>query len=296
MARSDIHLDAMLRHLGAAYYDCLHGKATRTEVDRALEAVRQGMGGQETPRPARAGTPAGARHADREGHWPAGRWTRRVRDVMSTPVVAVDRLTPYKEIARLLAEHQISGVPVLGTDQHVIGVVTEADLLAAGGKNARRAPADAGSDGRLRWPRRARPRPGLTAGTLMTTPAVTIHPDATIPAAARLMTSRHIRRLPVVDTDGTLLGIVSRRDLLAAFLRPDGQIAAEVRGLLQEILRENAADVVSMVRDGVVVLTGTPGPAEEADLIPVAIRLIWDIDGVVDVVNKLTTPQPATGA
>src|SRR5579875_3080526 len=144
MARSDIHLDAMLRHLGAAYYDCLHGKATRTEVDRALEAVRQGMGGQETPRPARAGTPAGARHADREGHWPAGRWTRRVRDVMSTPVVAVDRLTPYKEIARLLAEHQISGVPVLGTDQHVIGVVTEADLLAAGGKNARRAPAGGG--------------------------------------------------------------------------------------------------------------------------------------------------------
>lgn len=108
------------------------------------------------------------------------------------------------------------------------------------------------------------------------------------------MHSRHVKRLPVVDPDGKLLGIVSRRDLLTVFLRPDAQIAAEVRELLAEILFANPASVSAKVHEGVVVLTGQPTGAEQHDLIPVAVRLIWDIDGVVDVVEKLDAPTPAS--
>jgi CBS-domain-containing membrane protein len=129
---------------------------------------------------------------------------------------------------------------------------------------------------------------------LMTSPAVTIHPDAPIPRAASLMHAHHVKRLPVVDPDGKLLGIVSRRDLLTVFLRPDARIANEVRELLAEILFADPASVSVQVHDGVVVLTGQSGAAEQHGLIPVAIRLIWDIDGVVDVVEKLGTATSAS--
>ncbi|HTZ26565.1 MAG TPA: CBS domain-containing protein, partial [Streptosporangiaceae bacterium] len=132
--------------------------------------------------------------------------------------------------------------------------------------------------------------PPLTAEQLMTSPAITINPDAPIPRAASLMHSHHIKRLPVTDPDGKLLGIVSRRDLLTVFLRSDAQIAAEVRELLSEILFTAPAGVSAKVHEGVVVLAGQPTDAERHDLIPVAVRLIWDIDGVVDVVEKLGAP------
>src|SRR5215469_11221149 len=105
MARTDIHLDAMLRHLGAAYYESLHGRATRADVTRALNTVEEHLGevGHRPPsgrHPAhRHGT---EQHGDKRQH-PQG-WSRRVKDVMTTSVVTVDRITPYKEIARLLAE------------------------------------------------------------------------------------------------------------------------------------------------------------------------------------------------
>ena len=139
---------------------------------------------------------------------------------MTTSVVTVDRITPYKEIARLLVEHKISGVPVLSMGRKVTGVVSEGDLLAARDTNP------ATHSGWRHWAFGREVHRGRTADLLMTSPAVTIHPDATIAAAARLMNSHHIRRLPVVDADGKLAGIVSRRDLLGIFLRPDADIAA----------------------------------------------------------------------
>ena len=152
---------------------------------------------------------------------------------MATSVVTVDRATPYKEIARLLAEHRISGMPVLKMGREVAGVVTEADLLVAEAKTARRLR----SAGRLhlRSPRQRR-HPALTAGELMTAPAITIGPHVTVHAAGRLMSTRHVRLLPVVDENARLIGVVSRRDLLAVFLRPDEDIAADVRQVLDEIL------------------------------------------------------------
>jgi len=171
-------------------------------------------------------------------------------------------------------------------------VVTEADLLAVEDKQARQARAAAAA-GQRRWPRRARQQPDLLAGDLMTSPAVTIHPDATVPGAARVMTAHHARRLPVVDADGKLLGIVSRRDLLSVFLRPDSQIEEDARDVLDEILPLAEPSLASvLVRNGVVTLSGalTPAEGQQLDLVPVAIRLLWDIDGVVDVVNHLGEP------
>ena len=207
---------------------------------------------------------------------------------MTTSVVTVDRTTPYKEIARLIAEHKISAVPVLMMGRRVAGVVSEADLLRIEDQRARSA--RAGHRGRLHSRAPGKPR-DLTAGELMTSPAITIHPNATIPAVARLMNQHHVKRLPVVDPDGVLIGIVSRRDVLSVFLRPDEEIVGDVLGVLTEILFADPASVTVAVKDGIVTQAGQAGQLEQPDLIPVAVRLTWDIDGVVDVVNKLTAPS-----
>jgi len=283
MARTDIHLDAMLRHLGAAYYESLHGRATRSDVNRALDTVEEHLH-EQAPKPARTSPPP----VHHDGSTRHRRWARRVSDVMTTSVVTVDRITPYQEIDRLLTERRISGVPVLKMGRHVVGVVSEADLLAAEDETARQARL-AGALGR-RWRlRRPQPHVTLNAGNLMTSPAITIGPDATIPAAARLMNTHHVRRLPVVDDEGALMGIVSRRDLLSVFLRPDGDIAHDARQVVNELPLADPKDVVVAVKQGVVTLTGTMRPGLDGDepLLPLALRLIWDIDGVVDVVNKL---------
>ena len=300
MARTDIHLDAMLRHLGAAYYESLHGRATRADVTRALSTVEEHLG--EVGHHPGPGRPAGARHPAHEHgsgqNWhkpqhPQG-WSRRVRDVMTTSVVTVDRITPYKEIARLLAEHRVSGLPVLRMGRHVVGVVTEADLLDAQVKTARRLR----STSRRAWWPRGQQHPPLTAGEQMTTPAITIGPDATIPAAARIMSTHHLRRLPVVDEDGKLIGVVSRRDLLSVFLRPDEDIAGDIRKVLDEIVSAAPGEASVSVRNGIVTLTGTldPKTGPHGDLIPLAIRLMWDVDGVVAINDRLGEVPPARAA
>src|SRR5689334_8944764 len=284
MSRTDIHLDAMLRHLGAAYYESLHGRATRSDVSRALDTVEEHLH-EEAAAPVRPspGPPVPAGDGVRQR-----RWARRVSDVMTTSVVTVDRYTSYQEIDRLLTERRISGVPVLKMGRQVAGVVSEADLLAAEDETARQARM-AGTLGR-RWRLRKQPHVNLTADALMTSPAITIGPDATIPAAARLMNTHHVRRLPVVDEKGRLVGVVSRRDLLSVFLRPDDDIVRDARQVLDELPLADPKDVIVRVKHGVVTLAGTvrAGSGEDdQDLLPLALRLVWDIDGVVDVVNKL---------
>src|SRR5437899_1944127 len=105
MSRRDLYLDGMLRHLGAAYYDSLHGRAAPADVTRAVNSVAEHMG----EKPEGVPTSAEDRPQGRPQHH--GRFHSRVRDVMTTNVVTVDRITPYKEIVTVLAEHQISGVP-----------------------------------------------------------------------------------------------------------------------------------------------------------------------------------------
>jgi CBS-domain-containing membrane protein len=157
----------------------------------------------------------------------------------------------------------------------VVGIVSETDLLAAQDQAARRQ-AHVGP-------------PRLTAGELMTAPAVTIPPHSTVAAAVRLMTKHHVRRLPVTGANRQLIGVVSQRDVLSVFLRPDTDISHDVQRALGEIPLTEATAITVAVRHGVVTLAGPvePGPRptrESEDLIPLAIRLTWDVDGVVDVV------------
>lgn len=285
MNRRDAHLDALLRHLGAAYYDSLHGKAAPADVARALASVA-GQVGEEPTGPAAAGRAAAAHNGSTLSQQKRqGRWHSRVQDVMTAPVVTVDRITPYKEIAGLLAEHKVSGVPVLTMGRHIAGVVSEGDLLAARGKNP-------GASRRwLGWPSRRQRSHGSMAEDLMTAPAITIRPDATIAAAARLMNAHHVRFLPVADAEGRLVGIVSRRDLLSVFLRPDAEIARQVSEIFADILPGGSAGIQVAVRNGVVTLTGQTELVAEEDLIPTAVRLAWDVEGVVDVVDKVGPPR-----
>ena len=142
---------------------------------------------------------------------------------MTSPVVWVKKDAPYKEIAARLRENRVSAFPVLDDEGKVIGVVSEADLLT---KEA----LDGGYDGMpgmitglLRRQEQGKAR-GTTAADLMTHPAVTISPDAAVEDAARLMYRKKIKRLPVVDSDGHLIGILSRADVLSVFDRSDHEI------------------------------------------------------------------------
>jgi predicted transcriptional regulator len=127
----------------------------------------------------------------------------------------------------------------------------------------------------------------------MTTPAVTIHPDASIAAAARLMSTQHMKRLPVVDPDGKLLGLVSRRDLLNVFCIPDTEIARQVREVLTEALPEESDSIKVAVHGGIVTLTGKTGAPARHNGLTRAIVISWDLDGVVDIINHVKSPQPA---
>jgi CBS domain-containing protein len=99
----------------------------------------------------------------------------------------------------------------------------------------------------------------------------------------------------VVDPDGKLIGIVSRRDLLSVFLRPDADISSDARQIVDEIPFADPAKIIVMVHHGIVTLTGTaepPSPRHQ-DLVALAIQLMWDVDGVVDVRNRINEVQPA---
>jgi len=282
MTRRDMYLDAMLRHLGAAYYDSLHGRAASGEVRRAVAQVASQLGDESAAHG--PGTPD-----SRQVHEHHGKLHCRVRDVMATKVITVDLATPFKDIASILVERRISGVPVLMPSGRLAGMVTEGDLLRARDRrvNSRRRWTGAlryGTD-RDRYLR-------LSAEHLMTSPPVTIHPDATIGAAADVMNLHHIRRLPVVDADGQLLGVVNRRDLLNVFLVPDEDISRQVSELLTEVIPDDHAPITTTVRGGIVTLAGQLDPTASRARVADAIDLAWDIDGVIDIIDH-TEAAPA---
>jgi CBS-domain-containing membrane protein len=203
---------------------------------------------------------------------------------MTQEVVTVNEHASFKDVAMLIAERRVSAVPVIDQEGRVLGIVSEADLLLKEefpeGSASRRL-----FQGRRQRIDRAKAA-GDTAAELMTAPAVTVGPDASIAEAARLLHRHGIKRLPVVDPAGPLLGIVSRADLLKVFLRPDADIAAEVRQHVLMLGMWMDPDTVMVdVRDGVVTLTG---PLERRSLIPITVSLVRGLDGVVDVVDQLT--------
>ncbi|MFD9966815.1 CBS domain-containing protein [Streptomyces sp. NPDC059017] len=214
----------------------------------------------------------------------------KVGGLMTGEVVSVVPSTPFKEVAKRLAEHDISGLPVLDEDDRVVGVVSETDLLVRQALAAeavcapRRSGSSIGAPGRDEGD-------AITAGRLMSAPAVTVHADETVAAAARTMLRRCVDRLPVVDDEDRLVGIVTRRDLLLVFLRPDPEIR---RRVVEEVLVDTmglAPDAVDVhVVDGRVTLEGT---LETPAQILVLKKLTEQMDGVVSVSDRLT---PAGGA
>ncbi|WP_333735511.1 CBS domain-containing protein [Streptomyces sp. IBSBF 2806] len=216
-----------------------------------------------------------------------------VDDVMTRTVVAVGRDAPFKEIVRTMEQWTVSALPVLEGEGRVIGVVSEADLLP---KEEFREGAQGLYEQRQRLSDVAKAG-ATTAGDLMSTPAVTVHPDATLAQAARIMAVRHVKRLPVVDDIGMLQGVVSRADLLKVFLRSDDDIEEEVRRTVVSYLFPAYSHAIQVnVYEGVVTLRGH---LHDTSLISVAVRLVRAVEGVVDVEPHLTgesgTPARTAG-
>jgi CBS domain-containing protein len=207
---------------------------------------------------------------------------RKVKDVMTADVTSAREHTPYKELVRLLAERRISALPVVDADQRVIGIVAEADLLGRHDHPAGSSRRPVGKGKR----RRPRAKAGAgTAGELMSRPAITVGPDATVAEAVRLLRQYGVKRLPVTDPGGRLVGIVNRSDLLGVFLRPDEELRQEV---VEEIIFSRfglALDRFKVtVREGVVRLEGRCARRSQ---IPVLIKALAAVEGVARVEDRL---------
>jgi len=214
----------------------------------------------------------------------------KVAALMVADVITAEYGTPFKEVVRRLGEHRISGLPVIDEDHKVVGVISETDLMLrqcrpeSDGEQGTRV----GRLGRLsrRVRRAAAKSRARTAGGVMSTPAVTVRADAPVRAAARLMAEHRVERLPVVDAEDRLVGIVTRHDVLQVFLRTDEEIARNVRQkVFVETLWLAPQTIETEVRDGVVTLTGQ---LERRSDIPVALSTTRLVDGVVDVVDHLS--------
>ncbi|MFE1292785.1 CBS domain-containing protein [Streptomyces sp. NPDC058751] len=201
----------------------------------------------------------------------------RVGDVMTRAVVAVGRRARFKDIVERMEQWQVGALPVLEGDGRVIGLVSEADLLP---KEEFR-DNDPGRVTQMQRLSDLAKAGAVSAEELMSTPAVTVHADATLPEAARIMALRHVKRLPVVNADGVLEGVVSRGDLLKVFLRPDEDLAEEIRRRVLDALFPAPDEPVRVtVTEGVATLTGK---VEDDSLIPLAVRLAQGVEGVVSV-------------
>jgi CBS domain-containing protein len=198
-----------------------------------------------------------------------------VKDLMTTPVVTVGPATPFKEIVARLAEHRVSALPVVDDDGLVLGVVSEADLLL------KEELPDPDQDTPLFWTkRRRRERDKAAASTahdLMTVAVVSIIPDATAAEAARRLHTAGVKRLPVVDNRGRLVGILSRGDLLKVFNRPDPDIRREIidEVIVGEFLLDPSRFFIQ-VHDGVVTLEGR---VERRSLLPWVVRAVHGVEG-----------------
>ena len=210
--------------------------------------------------------------------------TTTVQDVMTARVVSVPESAGYKDIVTLLRRHRVSAVPVVDSAGRVTGVVSEADLLAK-----QTAPALPAGAVRMAWRLRERSKAAaVTAAELMTSPAVTVTLGADVARAARLMQDRQVKRLPVVDADGHLAGIVSRMDVLSVYERPDGQIRDEVAtGVIAGRFLLDPLSFGVTVRSGIVTVTG------QADSRACALSLLGavrNVEGVVAVRDRLSYP------
>jgi len=207
-----------------------------------------------------------------------------VRELMTAEVLTVSPETPLKDVAAILAEHGISGLPVCDAEGRVLGVVSEGDILfKAQGQRERHGGALAWLVDGSRLQDTAK-QDARTAGEAMTSPPITITPDRPAAAAARIMLDRGVNRLPVVR-DGTLVGIVTRADLVRAFTRADEEIVAEIRDdVLRRALWLEPDSVEITVRRGEVELSGEIEAKSDVEVLK---KLVQRIPGVVSVTSNV---------
>lgn len=208
--------------------------------------------------------------------------TMRVRDVMTTEVVTVTLDTHFETIASLLESHRIDQVPVIDDEHRVLGIVTEADLLAKVERQGRERPG-----GIERWLLEGdvRKAEGNLASEIMTRPVDSIWPEATVTHAAQQMTLSQVKALAVVDQGERLIGIVSRKDRLKSFARDDASIYHEVvEDVLRGALAIEPAAVAVVVKDGAVVLRGE---VESRGLRDIIANMVGAVPGVVSVANGI---------
>lgn len=207
----------------------------------------------------------------------------QVADVMTYNVVAVRQSAEFKDIVEVMVRRRVSAFPVIDTDNRVIGVISEADLLPR--EAYPHLPATYPHRRHRRVPAKAE---GFTAAELMTSPAITITADASAAEAARVMYSSRVKRLPVVNEDGHLVGIVSRIDLLGLYDRPDADIRQDIT---EQII---AADFVLDPNEFTVTVNGgvvtIAGRLEQQEIAVSLLQAVWDVSGVVDVRDRLTYP------
>ncbi|MEV4434409.1 CBS domain-containing protein [Streptomyces sp. NPDC049555] len=208
---------------------------------------------------------------------------RTVGDLMTHSVVRVQRGTLFTEIVHVLQEHDITAVPVVDEEDRPVGVVSEADLLTkASGRpdpSGLLAPEHADEQVRVKYE-------ATTAEGLMTSPAVCARPGWSVVEAARTMEEQRVKRLPVIDDSGRLVGLVSRGDLLRVFLRTDRAIREEIiEDVLVRTLGEPPSAVGVEVNHGQVRLSGS---VRRSGLVPVLVQLCRSVDGVVSVEHHLS--------
>jgi CBS domain-containing protein len=198
----------------------------------------------------------------------------RVVDVMTTDVLVAQPEWSLKQAARVMIDAGVSGLPVVGDDGKVVGIITEADFIEteAGRTIGRQRLFDTVfGEKRTRAP--------STVGAAMSQSPIVVERNTTIAEAARLMTDSKVKRLPVVDPEGRLEGIVSRGDILVAFARDDEVIADAVeRSVIRRILMLESRDVSVHVADGVVMLSGQVPNRSDANLLE---ELVGRIEGVI---------------
>jgi CBS domain-containing protein len=215
----------------------------------------------------------------------------KIRDVMTTDIVSVKPSTPLKDVAELLLDYRISGVPVVDELGALVGVVSEADFVAKeAGVDEQRSSWVSWLTGGSQEDRHSEALVAArTAGEAMTSPVVTIGPEHPLSDAARRMTEFRINRLPVTE-HGRLIGIVTRADIVRAYARSDDELLTAARDALRAVdgLRVDA------VRDGIVTLSGSV--ASEA-LYRAVHRIVLHLDGVVAIDDQqVSWEKPAPPA
>jgi len=217
------------------------------------------------------------------------RWT--VADVMTVDAVSVQKDTPFKGIVDLMEAHGVNAVPVTDSHDRVVGIVSTADLLPkiefAGGGDGVRVFEN-------KQVRQSREKARATAAAeLMSAPAITVTPPTPLVVAARLMHAHDLKRMPVVNDAGRLVGIVTRQDLVKVFLRSDDEIKREILASLDDgIVGVEPSQLRVEVDDGVVTLLGE---LDRRSLVTAITRQFERVDGVVDVVSHLSYQHDDTG-